>query len=69
MELSFLFSIIIILFLVLSIIGAIINKNIDRYSKSRFYYFISMFTSISVFILGVLFVRDSFVQHNKRKNK
>jgi len=67
MELSFLFSIIITLFIVLSFIGAIASKNIDQYSKSKFSYFITTFTSISVFFIGILFARDSLIQYIKNK--
>ncbi len=66
MELSFLFTIVIILFLILTTIGTIANKNIAQYQKSRYSYFISTFTAISIFLLGVLFITDTIIQYNKR---
>ena len=66
MELSFLFTIVIILFLILTTIGTIANKNIDQYQQSRYSYFIAMFTSTSIFIMGVLFATDAIIQYNKR---
>jgi len=69
MELSFLFSTIIGLFLFLTIIGTITNKNLEQYSKSQFSYFLTMFTSTTIFVLGVLFVHDSWIQYNNRNKE
>lgn len=69
MELSFLFSTIIGLFLFLTIIGTITNKNLEEYSKSQFSYFLTMFTSTTIFVLGVLFVQDSWIQYNNRNKE
>lgn len=69
MELSFLFSTILVLFFLLAIIGSITNKNLESYSKSNYAYFLTMFTSTSIFLLGVIFVQDSWDQYKKRNKE
>ena len=69
MELSFLFSSIIILFVSLAVIGTISHKNLKEYSSSNYAYFLTIFASTSIFVLGVLFVQDSWKQYQERNKK
>ena len=69
MELSFLFSTILGFFLLMAIIGTISNNTLEEYKKSQFSYFVTIFTSTSIFVLGVLFVQDSWNQYNQRKKE
>lgn len=69
MELSFLFSTILGLFLFLAIIGTISNKTLEDYQKSKFSYFLTIFTSTSIFVLGVLFVHDSWIRYTERNKE